>query len=203
MEPGEDFISRLWTEYSGRIEEAKKRESETRLSLFCPQPFRYVGEFPITPLTLEKYCIITLPEFWSDPDPRLPVLRFLWIMSPDFDPDPKKGTEFILDHIQDDLEGYDQEIREIFNQAFEFAPKGSSSGKSSGNDWIATIIDLFASEYGWDDEKILQTPMDRLFIYLQRIQVRRSSNPVTFSTEADRLKKEFMDIVNKEKVSRN
>ena len=205
MEPGDDFITRLWSDYSRRIAEANAREAEGRLSAFCPQPIARIGGFPIVPLTLERYCILTLPEFWDDPDQKVPILRFLWVMNPDFDPDPARATEFLLDHIQDDLDGVDEVIREIFEYAFRFAPKSKSKGSTSSSmtDWISSLVDLFASEYGWTDEKILTTPVDRLFLYLQRIQNRKSERPITFSSEADRLRKEFMDIVNQQKVERN
>lgn len=203
MEPGNDFITRLWSDYSKRIDEAKAREAEGRLSAFCPQPLSRIGDFKIVPLTLERYCILTLPDFWDDPDPKVPTLRFLWVMSPDFDPDPGKATEFLLDHIQDDLDGVEEVIREIFEHSFRFAPKSGKKKSSTIQEWISQIVDLFASEYGWTDDKILTTPVDRIFLYLQRIQVRKSDKPITFSSEADRLRQEFMDIVNKERISRN
>lgn len=204
MEPGTDFITRLWSEYSQRIDDAKANEAEGRLSAFCPQPLSRIGKFKIVPLTLERYCILSLPDFWDDPDPKIPVLRFLWVMSPEFSPEPMKATEFLLDHIQDELDGVEETINEIFEHSFRFAPKANSKKKSSGmTDWISSLIDLFASEYGWTDEKIITTPVDRLFLYLQKIQVRKSDKPITFSTEADRLRQEFMDIVNQEKNMRN
>jgi len=205
VEPGDDFITRLWSDYSAKIAEAKATETEGRLSAFCPQPLSRIGDFPLVPLTLERYCILSLPDFWDDPDQKVPILRFLWVMSPDFDPDPTRATDFLLDHIQDDLEGVEETIREIFEFAFRFAPKSKSSksSDSSISDWISSLVDLFSSEYGWTDDKILTTPIDRLFLYLQRIQERKSEKPISFSSEADRLRQEFMDIVNQEKISRN
>ena len=203
MDAGEDFISRLWSDYSRRIAEAESRETEGKLSAFCPQPINRIQGFPVVPLTLEKYCILTIPEFWEDPDPRIPVLRFLWIMSPDFDPDPAKATEFLLDNIGEDLDGAEKIIQEVFDYAFRFAPKSEKKTSSSFTDWISSLIDLFASEYGWTDEKILSTPVDRLFLYLQRIQARKSQKPITFSSEADKLRQEFMDLVNQERIERN
>jgi len=203
VEPGEDFITRLWSDYSLKIEKAKAREAQGRLSVFCPQPTTKIGKFPVVPLTLERYSILQIPEFWEDPDPRIPILRFLWVMSPGFDPNPERATEFILEHISDDLDGYDESIRDLFDHSFNYAPKVGGKKKTTGaSDWISHIIDLFASEYGWTDEKILKTPLDRIFVYLQRIHARRSDKPIKFSTEADRLQQEFMDIVNS-KVGKN
>ena len=194
MDPGD--LSALWVKYAERIEQARSREALSRISAFCPITIEEIKGFKITPMTLEKYSIISLPEFWEDDDPRIPILRFLWIMSPEFSTDPRKAKTFILENIEKNLTGLQEKIREIFEGAFKFAPP-SESDKSGGQvDWISMVVDIIASEYGWTDEKILSTPMDRIFLYLKRIFSRKSADKVTFESEADRLRQEFMNIAN-------
>ena len=193
-------IAGLWSDYEKRIEEATRKESNDSIVAWLPLPPDEWGKFKILPLTIRRYSLLSVEDFWTDEDgdARIPILRFLWVMSPEFSIDPVKAKNFRARNYFEDFAGFNERISEFINKAFEFSPSRSTTKKSSGStEWISSIVDAFASEYGWTDEKILDTPLDRLLILLRRIRERNSDKPIKFSSEADRLRQEFMDRVNK------
>ena len=134
---------------------------------------------------------------WTDEagDARIPILRFLWVMSPEFSTDPKKARAFRQRNYFADFEGFNDRISSFINRAFEFSP--GSSGKSSGSsEWMSYLIDAFAHQYGWSVDQILDSPIHRLLVLLRRIRERNSDRPVKFNSEGDRLRQEFMDRAN-------
>ena len=197
-------VSELWRDYSEKIAEAKDRESRSRFEAFIDSENEMIGEFEVVPLTLRKYSILSVSNFWQDSDSRVPILRFLWVMSPDFSTSPTEAKEFINDHWNCQFEGYSVEINNFINRFFYFSPAKSVKAKSKGSgEWISNMVDIFASEYGWTEDQILDLRLDRLFLYLQRIRSRNSKDAIEFSSEADKLQQEFMDIVNNKPTGRN
>lgn len=192
-------VSDLWKDYSERIEEANRREAKDALLPWIPLPPEEWGSFKILPLTMRRYALLSIEDFWSDEngDARIPILRFLWVMSPEFSTNPEEAKRFRAKNYFEDLEGFNDRIRSFIDKAFEFNPSTSTKKTSSGStEWMSSLIDAFASEYGWTDEKILDTPISRLLLLLRRIRERNSQNPIKFNSEADRLRQEFMDKVN-------
>lgn len=193
-------IAGLWSDYEKRIAEATRKESNDSIVAWLPLPPDEWGKFKILPLTIRRYALLSVEDFWTDEDgdARIPILRFLWVMSPEFSTDPLKAKNFRARNYFEDFTGFNERISEFINRAFEFSPGRSTRTKSTGStEWISSIVDAFASEYGWTDEKILDTSLDRLLILLRRIRERNSDKPIKFSSEADRLRQEFMDRVNK------
>ena len=192
-------VSDLWRHYEELISEATRKESNDCLLAWLPLPPEKWGKFEILPLTIRRYALLSIEEFWSDEngDPRIPILRFLWVMSPDFSVDPEQAKQFRAKYYFEDFSGFDDRIRSFINKSFEFSPSTSAKKKSSGStEWISSIVDSFASEYGWSDSRIMDTPLPRLLLLLRRIRERNSENPIKFNSEADRLRQEFMDKVN-------
>jgi len=192
-------ISDLWSDYQDRINEATRRESNDSLLTWIPLPPDEWGAFKIMPLTIRKYALLSVEDFWTDEDgdARIPILRFLWVMNPDFSTDPVKAKDFRAKHYFEDFEGMNDRIRAFINKAFEFSPaKKQNRQKGSSTEWISSLVDAFASEYGWTDEKILDTPISRLMLLLRRIRERNSDKPIIFNSEADRLRQEFMRRAN-------
>lgn len=197
-------VSELWRDYSERIAEAKDRESRSRFEAFIDSENETIGDFEVVPLTLRRYSILSVSNFWTDSDPRVPILRFLWVMSPDFSTSPIEAKAFINDHWNVNFAGYSVEINNFINRFFYFSPAKSVKAKSRGSgEWISNMVDIFASEYGWTEDEILDLRLDRLFLYLQRIRSRNSKDAIEFSSEADKLQQEFMDIVNNKPTGRN
>ncbi len=194
-------VSDLWQDYEERIREAQRKEASDCLLAWLPLPPEQWGKFKVVPLTIRKYALISIEDFWSDEngDPRIPILRFLWVMSPDFTTSPDDAQRFRAKHFFEDFTDIQGKIKDFVDKAFEFSPAVATKGKeknSGSSEWMSSIVDAFASEYGWTDDHILDTPLPRLLLLLRRIRERNSTNPIKFNSEADRLRQEFMDKVN-------
>ena len=190
-------IADLWSEYADRIEQATRKEANDFLLAWIPLPPERWGDFEILPLTPRKYALLSVEDFWTDEagDPRIPILRFLWVMSPEFSTDPEEARAFRQRNYFADFEGFNDRITSFINRAFEFSP--GSSGKSSGSsEWMSYLIDAFAHQYGWSVDQILDSPIHRLLVLLRRIRERNSDRPIKFNSEGDRLRQEFMDRAN-------
>jgi len=198
----DDRIKDLWAEYEPRIAAAKSSDNRDRHRFFTHLLEETIGDFPAVILTLERYLLVTLEGVFDNDadDLRFPVLRFLWIVSPDFDPDPDKAMGFIRKHGKLDPTPYPDLIRQYLDDAFAYAPpkkaSKSSTGQSVDKEWFSSIIDTVASEYGWAERDILAIPIPRLFLYLRRIRIRLGFDEADFCTEAARLKDEFMRRAN-------
>ena len=202
-----DRVARLWAEYLPRIEEAKRRASENSSIVFVDLHEERILDLPAVVLNLERYLLLHQAGVFdgSCGENVSAIHLFLWIVSPDFVAEPKASKKFYRKHRKIDVEKYAQAIEHYIEKMFSGSgatSEESSGGSGGGNDWVASIVDLIASEYGWKEEQILKTPIPRLLQYTNRIRVRHGSKAVNFSTEADRLQQEFMEKANEpEEVS--
>ena len=198
----DDRIKDLWAEYEPRIAAAKTADNRDRHRFFCTDLEETIGDFPAVILTLERYLLLSLDGIFDDDegDARIPVLRFLWIVSPHFDRDPALVEAFVRKHSEIDPSPYPELIRKYIDEAFSLAPPRraakTTNGQSSNPEWYSSIIDTLASEYGWSERDILALPLPRAFLYLRRIRIRLGLTSSDFSSEADRLQDEFMRMAN-------
>lgn len=77
-----------------------------------------------------------------------------------------------------------------------FATMPGGKGQQSSIGWVASMVDLLASEYGWPENEILHCPLKRVFQYVASISTRITGKPVAFSSRADALQAEFMEKAN-------
>lgn len=104
------------------------------------------------------------------------VAQLLWIVSEDFSTDATKRDAFIADiGPRVSFIGARVEINGYFDRAFMDAPPSGGVGQRSYTSWLASIVHLVASEYGWDDTAILNKPFARIFQYVRCIQ--KQNNP--------------------------
>ena len=193
-------VAALWAEYEPRIAEARRRDSDAVAVSFVDLHEERILDLPAVVLTIERYLILEQAGIFDGScGDANPVLLFLWIVSPDFVPDPKPAKRFFRKHRKLDFTDYARAIEDYVSHIFAGAGGGkeSESGKGSGSgDWVASIVDMIASEYGWTESKIFKIPIPRLFKYAHRIRLRKGSDPVSFSKEADRLQAEFIEKAN-------
>jgi len=199
----DDRVAKLWAEYAPRIEKAKQEDGRDRHRHFCDYLEERVGDFVAVPLTLNKYLLLSQEGLFDDEDgndARIPVLRFLWIISPDFSPEPDAAARFVRKNRNVDPTPYPDLIREYLDEAFRYSPPRretkTRTGKATPKEWVSSIVDLLASEYSWTEQAILDLPITRLFLYVKRIRIRLGSDEADFSSEADRLQDEFMRRAN-------
>lgn len=195
-----DRVANLWAEYQPRIELAKRRDADSSSLPFVYLHEERIGDFPAIVLTIEKYLLLQQAGVFEGTNDKTvnDVLIFLWIVSPDFEADPELSKAFFREHGKLDLPTYANAISDYLGSMFHLMPAKSSveAGGSASSDWVASLVDLIASEYGWPEEKILRIPLPRLFQYVGRITQRMTGTAMTFSKESDRLQAEFMAEAN-------
>jgi len=139
----DDRVAKLWAEYEPRIQAAKAADNRDRHRFFSNLLEETIGDFPAVILTLERYLLVSLDGIFDDgeDDPRIPVLRFLWIVSPEFDPDPEKAMEFIRKNRKLDPIPYPLHIQKYMDDAFAYAPPqkaANSSGQVTPREWVSS-----------------------------------------------------------------
>lgn len=202
----ETRINRLWAEYAPRIAEAEAEDGSKRHRHFLDLHEETIGPFRAVPLTIERWIILneTGALVAGDTPTQGDLLRFLWIVSPDFSPNRWKGKWFMWRNRRI---RFDETLRHCHNyleDQFEYLGNKSSSEKSAGgskssgsSEWVSGIIDLLASEYGWTPREILKLPLSTVLLYTVRIKARHDGKRPIFSSEADALKQQFMNEANR------
>ena len=195
-----DRVANLWAEYQPRIELAKRRDADSSSLHFVGLHEESIGDFPAVLLTIEKYLLLQQAGVFEGKNDKTvnDVLIFLWIVSPDFEADPEQSKAFYKEHGKLDLPTYANAISDYLGSMFQMMPAKASGdgGGSASSDWVASLVDLIASEYGWREDEILRIPLPRLFQYVRRITQRLNGSPISFSKESDRLQAEFMRKAN-------
>tara|TARA_Y100000593_G_scaffold46496_3_gene88369 strand:- start:239 stop:859 length:621 start_codon:yes stop_codon:yes gene_type:complete len=192
-------IARLWAEYHPRIEEAKTRAAEASSVCFVDLHEEKILDFPAVVLTLERYLLLEQAGVFDGTcgEDANSVLLFLWIVNPDFVPEPRPGKKFFRKHRKLDFVTYAVAIERYMKKMFPESGSGDEGGgESSGRSWVASMIDLIASEYAWKESEIFRIPIPRLLQYAKTIRRRMGGDSVDFCPEADRLKAEFMREAN-------
>ena len=196
-----DRIAKLWAEYQPRLAQARKHDADGASLHFVELHEERLGELPAVPLTIERYLLLQQAGVFEGRNDLTvnPVLLFLWIVSPDFKACPTAGKAFFKANEKLDLVTHAQAVADYLGRMFQLMPAGKKgSGESGGgsSDWVASIVDLIASEYGWQEADILTIPLPRLFQYVSRITTRMGGLPFAGCQEADRIKAEFMAKAN-------
>jgi hypothetical protein len=114
------------------------------------------------------------------------VARFLWIVSPDYKPDQKAADRFMrkLPLIAATREGklypvfraFERAIDRYVDRAFIDQPAMcANSATVFPVAYQAAIVHPIARAYHWDEERILDTPIARLYQFLKLIQRERGA----------------------------
>lgn len=195
MAHDQDRTALLWEEYAPRIAAARKRDNEGKDGAFLAYDEDRIGEFPAVLLTPKRYLLLSgVGAFGGAEAESMMVLRFLWIVSPDFKPSRISAKLFLWKHRKTDPVELLPEIQKYMARTFSNMPGSKSQGEGSA--WVASMVDLLASEYGWTEKAILDCPLQHIFQYVSMIKARATRQPIEFSSEADRLQAEFMEKAN-------
>lgn len=185
---------------------SKDREESGRVFLSVNIP---LGRFWLAPLTLERYLFLEQVKspflgFGSADDPiptKADVLHFLWIMSPKFRPEFKAGRRFALRHYFINWRRYTMLIYELITE--QVAPQlQATEGKQEGGEvptnWVATLIDGAASQYGWSERQILDLPVMRARAYMEAMSARLTGGKAAaWAKNADKVRHEYISKLNK------
>jgi len=182
----------LWEEYRPRIAEAREADRrEVQLSLVSVPEL--VGRSWLMPMNIARLLYleaINHPFIAGGDSTREEVLDFLWIMSPEFKAGrPELAKKFFRRY-------WFRRVDAVPLQQYlasEFATEGNADGKPPEPQWVAKLVDVFASEYGWSEAEILSISLKRLFRYGDAIVARHGNTSVDWnSPRADKLKHEYI-----------
>jgi hypothetical protein len=65
----------------------------------------------------------------------------------------------------------------------------------------ATLVDIFAAEYGWTDDKILDSPLVRLYQLLRERAQRLNPKTILFNRWSDKVRGEYMRVANADRFA--
>ena len=88
-----------------------------------------------------------------------------------------------------------ESIGQYMSESFQDAPGISGVDSVSYYSFAASLIDLLAHEYGWNERDILDMPVKRLFQYVKAIAERHGEK--TFFNPSDKVRGDWMREVNK------
>lgn len=172
------------------IGEAIRRETEVRDAAFLAAPFRICG-VEIAPLTGRAFIALEgleSPFLCGGRPTPADVAIFLWVLSPKFVPHNSfSRRRFFRACRKIEFEQAVTEISKLVEDAFQDAPgSGGAQSPARYTSWLADLVDILASEYGWSEDSILDLPLARAFQYLRRIRVRCDPKAIMFNGKSDR-----------------
>lgn len=126
------------------------------------------------------------------------VIQFLWVISPEYSANLKEATEFARKIGKIQFAPAAESIKRWLELQLLDIPAGRPTGKISGRVWLAQYVDLFAHQYGWSDDQILDTPILRLGQYKNEILARlNGEGDEPSSAREDRLKADWLKEQNR------
>jgi len=90
------------------------------------------------------------------------IAVFLWILSPEYKPCPEAREKFCASIIDVNIEQAMVDIGEFFEITFADADTDEGKPKEYAS-FVAYMVDMFASEYGWSAQTILDMPMRQIY----------------------------------------
>lgn len=185
-------VAELWEVYQPRIAAAKDQDRREADEVLLPYP-ELVGGIWVEPITIERLLLLEAvehPVLRGGDLTRNDVLNFFWICSPDFVAgNPKKAKKYFRKFWRVDLNRVGEELGDHLKAEFE-ASTGSDSPPPAN--WIITLIDALASEYGWAEDRILALPLRRAFAYAHAMMSRKGSKEIPIAKHADKVRHEYL-----------
>lgn len=89
------------------------------------------------------------------------------------------------------------QIENYVEETFIDTKQSSARNERERYSFMASVVDVFASEYGWSDERILDIPIRRVTQYLRRIQLRYDPKAPMFNKISDQAIQKYVDSLSK------
>lgn len=164
------------------LREALDREASTRDESFLDLPRLICGfeALPLTPRHLLLLNGVSSPFICGGVPLPEDVALYLWILSPQFLAGQSfrarwRRSRFLRRARSIEYIPAVEAIRDHLDDAFMDAPSGEGGTAQPVACLTASLVDLFASEYGWPQSETLSTPLARLWQY--RRLITRRDNP--------------------------
>jgi hypothetical protein len=121
---------------------------------------------PVRQMTLQHYFMlhgIGSPFIHSrDFEPK-DIAIFLWVLSPEFVPCPHARKEFFKKAIKVKIMDAVDQLNDYIEMTFADADTSKDGTPSKFANFLAYQIDLFAREYSWQIQYILELPLRQIF----------------------------------------
>lgn len=184
--------------------EAVEKENQYRDADFLSDTSFISGieVYKLTPRLMSILTLIKNPLVTGGEVKVTDIFVFLWIISKDFCKDEEKQQAFfdaIALKVVDNDEAINTlvaEVSDFLTKTFQDSVGGKSTKEVSYTSGIASIVDIFAHEYGWSEDKVFNMPFRRLWQYLRAITLRHDPK-ATFNNPSDKVKIDFMGSLNK------
>jgi hypothetical protein len=179
------------------LQTALDRERDLRDAAFLDLPAQICG-VPVRRLTLRDLltlCSMGVPAMHGRIADPAQAAQTLWFLSVDFDPSDRAARDAFIARVAGLpylglLVGIDTYLDEMLCDLP--AASGSGAARVPTVSMIASVIDDIASEYGWDDEDILDKPVPRLAQYLRLIQRRHNPRAPLINRFSDRVRGDYL-----------
>jgi len=185
-------------------------ETEQRDAAFLQLPLAVPRKWPRPPLVLLPITIRRMLILEHAKSPFIcgggettagAIAQFLWVCSPGFSADRKARDRFIRQCRTVNASAALETIRGMVNAAFYDSPPREKSSGESPSYWslAASLVDCLASEYGWTQGEILDTPLASVLQYFKVIQHRKSASAgerAPLFNPSDSVKARWLETVN-------
>lgn len=152
----------------------------------------YIGNtkvYSLTPKLLSLLSIVKNNIICGGEITNETILSFLWTIK--VKDTNEKQSEFVESVIvQENINEVLQDINDYFKNTFSDQLSGKENVTIPYWSNLAAIIDLFAREYGWSENIIINTPYKRLFQYIRIIVKRNNPEKILFNS-SDTVKSEL------------
>lgn len=168
-----------FNELAPLLRQARDRYRSNALEAFAGIEPKICGRVQVVPFTLRMFVELDGAgnRFLTGSDaPQIEdALMFLWRVSPIYSRTDEETRNDFIRTVP--LAIYPYGEAELVSQIIEYIRRTLSGApltkKSRGSDsvgtWISSIVHIFAKEYGWTEDYILDLPLRRIWQYLNRI----------------------------------
>lgn len=176
--------------FSEQYRAAVERETVRRESAFLGLPEK-VGPFLLRPFTALDYTTLHMlgsPMVTGKQPEPADVWQMMWHQSVTYSPRSRVRRWFhqwLFIHHRPYSELYTGAHEYIANATIEFASSRGKSGKAYYS-WLASVVDMMSSEYGWSRDSIVNMPMCELGQYVKAARKRHDPKAIMFN-ESDSL----------------
>ena len=200
----------LWEQFKPKLEEARRLDRLEGTLVFLAQPVK-VGRFKVAPVTLERLLWLEALESpflgGGDVPGRLDTLKALWVLSPHFRPgNIWAGRLFCAANICLDWKWYAMTVAKLFEEGMALMSSSWDDPHKQPTDtdplWAASMIDGFASQYGWPMATIMRLPLLQVAKLGEALGARIAATagskvPRNSGRHSDRVKNDYLDASKK------
>lgn len=177
--------------YEEALEEERKYREEIFLgvnSKICE-----VGIQHITPALMVRLNRANTAFFNRNPITKHEIVRFLWILSPEFSSESDKRLAFVeatTYALIDRWEDAEDEIDDFLYATFLDSPKGGVESVPYVTNTAWTIYQMAKEPWRWSEEKTLATPLRKIHQYMRCV---RFDSDAILENRSDKLKGDWLD----------